>query len=264
MGVFTNKKKDPTADPDSSVNQFARLMRGFSGGTYLIEPEKYENLHPGCIGYFDGQGRWNTIKDVSQPDLPSEFPPFEKPLERADDVPALWKTRSSDSSAGNSVRGTVGVSDAISTVGELSAETSYARSSSQTAALVTTNQVVTKSYKSLFEPRVTMYVEQHGESICKSEHRRFIEKHGLWAIRTTCVTDSCATKLAHKNDNQIKAGLDIAARGIGKVGGGAETYSKLANESWTVRESQPVCPLEIIRSIHTMANYHYRTKKAGS
>lgn len=240
MGIF-NKKKEPIADPESSVNQFAKLMHGFSGGTYLIEPEKYENLHPGCIGYFDGQGKWNTIKDVSEPDLPSDFPPFDKPLERADDIPALWKTRSSDSSAGDSVRGTVGVSDGISTVGELSAETSYARNSSQTAALVTTNQVVTKSYKSIFEPRVDTYIERNAKSIYKSEHNRFVEKYGLWAIRTTCVTDSCATKLSDKNDSQLKAGLDLAAKGIGKVGGGAETYSKLANESWTVRETQPVC-----------------------
>jgi len=73
-----------------------------------------------------------------------------------------------------------------------------------------------------------MYVEQHAESIYKSEHHRFIEKYGLWAIRSTCITDSCATKLSDKNDNQLKAGIDVAARGIGKVGGGAETYSKLA------------------------------------
>lgn len=48
--------------------QYVQAMKGFYNMCALWSPEQPSSFKPGACGYFDAQGDWNSIVDLTQPD----------------------------------------------------------------------------------------------------------------------------------------------------------------------------------------------------
>jgi hypothetical protein len=94
-----------------------------------------------------------------------------------------------------------------------------------------------------------------------SEYASTIKDYGLWAIQETSVTDNYAIKMSQKNDLSLKAGMELAANGIGKIGAGGETFKKLSNEGWRTAETTTVWHYDNTNSRSTLT--FCRAKMAG-
>jgi hypothetical protein len=230
----------PAKDHNSNVNQYAYALSKLGLGTFLYHPAASEAFHPGSVGYFDGQGKWNEIADVSKPEQHKPFQPFTRTLELKATETQQWKETSGDTSSGNSINGSLGVAEPFTTLGQAEVHADYSKSSSQTAALITSNEVRISRYHSMFRPRVSKWVKENAKALMASEYASTIKDYGLWAIQETSATDNYAIKMSQKNDMSLKAGIELAANGIGKVGAGGETLKKLSNEGWRTAETLPV------------------------
>jgi hypothetical protein len=252
---------EPAKDHNSNVNQYAYALSKLGLGTFLYQPAASEAFHPGSVGYFDGQGKWNEIADVSKPEQHEPFQPFTSKLELKATETQQWKETSGDTSSGNSINGSLGVAEPFTTLGQAEIHAGYSKSSSQTAVLITSNEVKISRYHSMFRPRVSKWVKENAKALMVSEYASTIKDYGLWAIQETSVTDNYAIKMSQKNDLSLKAGMELAANGIGKIGAGGETFKKLSNEGWRTAETTTVWHYDNTNSRSTLT--FCRAKMAG-
>lgn len=238
--------KHPTLDIE-----YAALMSRNAEGTFLYIPPTFRKFHPGSVGFFDSDGGWNQITDLGEPSqAPADgFTSFARKLTRDEPKPALWKTRSSESEEGQHIRLAGGVSAAAAAVPiDVSTESKRKTSSSGKAALVTGSTVMREKVVAPFGKPVGTWVSENARALLTSDFAPDIEQNGLWVVQSTWVTDECAIHMTNRTRREIDVGLDLAATGIGKAGGGGGTFEKLQNEGWTTYKAAEVRLLSIGRA----------------
>ncbi|KAJ5361625.1 hypothetical protein N7541_002469 [Penicillium brevicompactum] len=219
--------------------EYMKLFAGKGDGNYLYKPLRYEELHPGSIGFFDEDNIWNEITDVSDPKRLQEggFTPLRRTLKDLYLDGAEWITRSAESLSEQSYRGKAGGSGAAGAVPvEASGELKYKTGSKGKAALVADGLVKIEKYTHPFMPAIQKWVEENANKLV-DECGESAREHGLVAVQAVWVTDSCAITMSSGSDRDIDTAVDVGATGFGKIGGGAAFIEKLESEGWTAYKS---------------------------
>lgn len=222
--------------------EYMKLFAGKKEGHYLYKPLRYEELHPGSIGFFDEDNIWNEITDISDPKKLQEkgFTPLSRSLSDLFSDECKWNTRSAESESENSYRGKAGVSGAAGGAPvEGSGELKYKTSSKGKAALIANGLVKIEKYVHPFGPPIQKWIQQNADRLldeCGNKAR----EHGLVAVQSVWMTDSCAITMSSGSGRDIDAALDVGATGFGKIGGGAAFIEKLSSEGWTTYDSKSV------------------------
>jgi hypothetical protein len=225
--------------------EYASLMSRNPEGTYLYSPPTFCKFHPGSVGFFDEYSGWNQITDLSKEGQPQAdgFTPIKRLLTR-DQRPkaAMWKTRSSESEAGQHIRlsGGLSVAAAAAVPVDVSGDGKHKISTSGKAALVTGSTAMREKVLAPFDKPVATWASENAQALLDSDFAPDIAKNGIWIIQHTWVTDECAINMTNSSDKEIEVGLDIAATGIAKAGAGGGTFDKLKNEGWTTYKSEGV------------------------
>lgn len=225
--------------------EYASLMSRNPEGTYLYSPPTFRKFHPGSVGFFDEYSGWNQITDLSKEGQPEAdgFTPLKKLLAR-DQRPkaAMWKTRSSESEAGQHIKLSGGLSAAAAAAVpvDVSADGKRKTSTSGKAALVTGSTAMREKVLAPFDKPVSTWASENAQALLDSDFAPDIAKNGIWIIQHAWVTDECAINMTHSSDKEIEVGLDIAATGIAKASAGGGTFDKLKNEGWTTYKSEGV------------------------
>ncbi|KAJ5891930.1 uncharacterized protein N7473_008158 [Penicillium subrubescens] len=223
--------------------EYAALMSRNPEGTYLYSPPTFRKFHPGSVGFFDEYSGWNQITDLSKEGQPEAdgFTPLKKLLNR-DQQPkaAMWKTRSSESEAGQHIKLSAGLSAAAAAAVpvDVSADGKHKTSTSSKAALVTGSTAMREKVLAPFDKPVSTWASENAQALLDSDFAPDIAKNGIWIIQHAWVTDECAINMTNSSDKEIEVGLDIAATGIAKAGAGGGTFDKLKNEGWTTYKSE--------------------------
>lgn len=172
--------------PDKTLaEQYAELMKANSEGRFLYYPQRYTDLHPGSVGFFDRSGSWNQIADLSNPESVKNagLTPFDRPLTMHEPREVMWKTKSSESEDERSIRGTGGLSGAMSAAPvDVSSEGKYKKGSMKKAALVTGHLVKHQKYKYPFGMPIGSWVQKNGHTLAKGDWGKCIDQYGLLAI----------------------------------------------------------------------------------
>ncbi|RJE19948.1 hypothetical protein PHISCL_07712 [Aspergillus sclerotialis] len=225
----------------TQAEQYAELMKANSEGRFLYYPQRYTDLHPGSVGFFDRSGSWNEIADLSKPESLKEakLTPFNRTLTMLEPREIMWKTKSSESEDEQSIRGTGGLSGAMSAAPvDVSSEGKYKKGSMKKAALVTGHLVKHQKYKPPFGHPIGDWIKTNGNTLAKGDWRKDIEKYGLWAIQETWVTPECAITMTSDSSRDFNLGLDVGATGFGKLGAGGSSLAKLKSEGWSTYEAK--------------------------
>ncbi|KAF4769065.1 hypothetical protein HAV15_008615 [Penicillium sp. str.  len=207
--------------------EYASLMARNPEGTFLYIPPTFKKFHPGSVGFFDENGGWNQITDLGKEGQSETdgFTALGRTLSRDEPKASMWKTRSSESEDGNHVRLSGGIQK---------------NSASGKAGLVTGSLVKREKILAPFGKPISKWASENAKALLASDFSTDIEKNGLWIIQSAWVTDECAIHMTNSKDKEIDVGLDIAATGVGSVGGGGGTFEKLKNEGWTTYQAQEV------------------------
>ncbi|KAL6229366.1 hypothetical protein BDW75DRAFT_245798 [Aspergillus navahoensis] len=203
--------------PDISLyDQYAELMNHNPEGRFLYIPQRYSDFHPGSVGYFDRNGGWNEITDLSKPELVEKagFTKLDRTLTRLEPMEAMWKTRSSESEKERNIHGTSGLSGAMAAAPvDISGEGKYKTSSTAKAALITGSVVKHEKFKSPFGPPIQAWVKDNGNRLVKGDFGEDIGKYGLWAIQATWITQECAITMTSGRSHDINLGLALERLG---------------------------------------------------
>lgn len=226
------------------AEEYAELMKHNNGGHFLYSPQRFSKLHPGAVGFFDQDGAWNLITDLSIPGRPEEDG-FTAPMKVVTyEVPAenIWKTTSSSKEAEASFGLTGGLSGALSSAPiDVSAEAKNKWGQTGKAALITDDSVVVNEWlKSPCRNIITDWVEKNAKKLVKGEWGSEIKDFGLWAIKKTWSTQECAIKMTSAHSRDTSGGFDVGATGIAKVGTNASSASKSNNEGWRTYKATDV------------------------
>lgn len=222
--------------------EYASLMARNPEGTFLYIPPTFKKFHPGSVGFFDESGGWNQITDLCKEGQPNAdgFTALGRTLSHDEPKTSIWKTRSSESEDGQHVRLSGGLSAAAAAAVpvDVNGEGKRKTSASGKAGLVTGSLVKREKILAPFGKPVASWASQNAKALLASDFSTDIEKNGLWVIQSVWVTDECAIHMTNSKDKEIDVGLDIAATGVGKAGGGGGTFEKLKNEGWTTYQAQ--------------------------
>ncbi|KAJ5691881.1 hypothetical protein N7462_001304 [Penicillium macrosclerotiorum] len=227
--------------PPSMREEYAELMKRNGDGHYLYTPQRFSQLHPGSVGYFDKYGIWNQITDVSVPGQPEKdgFTPIGRDLQRDKPTERMWKTVSSGSEAESSFGLDAGLSGALSAAPvDVSANAKNKSSTTGKAALITTGIVKNERFSGPVGPYIGGWVKKNAKTLVNGDFGDYIKEYGLWAIHTTWSTSECAITMTSGHSRDTSAGLDVGATGMGKVGASGSSLQKLEAEGWRTYKAE--------------------------
>ncbi|KAB8277392.1 hypothetical protein BDV30DRAFT_223557 [Aspergillus minisclerotigenes] len=220
----------------SMPEEYAELMKHNGKEHYLYNPQRYSQLHPGSVGYFDKYGFWNKITDLSQPGYPDNvgFQSIGQVLAFAEATEDRWENTSSGLEAETSFGLKGGLSGLLAAAAPVEAEAnaSNKRGSSGTAALVTPEPVKCQRLEGGSSSLITKWVKKNGKLLMKSRYGDEIRDYGLWVIHTTWSTPECAIKMESAFHRNTSAGLDVGATDVGTIGGNGSSLKKLESKGW--------------------------------
>ncbi|GIJ84873.1 hypothetical protein Asppvi_003724 [Aspergillus pseudoviridinutans] len=226
----------------SIQDEYAQLMAPNKDGHYLYKPQPFSIFHPGVIGYFDNDGDWHFITDISQPGHPESlgFTGLGRTLYPTEPKESMWKTRSSGSEAEASFGLTGGLSGAMTAAPmDVSANAKNKWGKTGKAALITGQVVVSESFKDPYTKPIEEWVKKNAKALVDSDYGADIKEYGLWAIQKTWSTQECAVTMQSAHNRDTSAGLDLGATGVGKIGGSGSSLVKGNIEGWTTYKAKP-------------------------
>lgn len=216
---------------------YASYMRNHPYGTAVYRPLPYRDFHPGSVGYFDANGDWNHITDLSNPAAleADQYTAPPEPLHLAPpDTHIEWGPKASRNIRAHHASLNAGISPALAPVlpANLSAHFTYSNASAGGALLLTSPPITRQRY--YHETPFKRWVHDNAAALL---HRRAeIASYGLWIVCSTHATRDCAIYLWDEKSRQVDVGFDVGVDGVGELGpaggwvlgradGGWERYS---------------------------------------
>lgn len=216
---------------------YASYMRNHPYGTAVYRPLPYREFHPGSVGYFDTNGDWNHITDLSSPESlqADQYSPPREALQLATpDNRIEWGPKASRNIHARHTALKAGVSPAVATVlpTDVSAHFTYSNATAGGALLLTTPPITRQRY--YYETPFKRWVHDNAETLLR--RREEITTYGLWIVCSTYATRDCAIHLWDERSREVDVGFDLGLDGVGELGpaggwklgsaqGGWERYS---------------------------------------
>ncbi|KAL6802263.1 hypothetical protein J3E68DRAFT_395675 [Trichoderma sp. SZMC 28012] len=187
---------------------YAQLMSDHPYGWGLYKKVTTPEIHPGSCGYFDSEGDWRSITDLSNPqDLNSQGWTIPDDIhDNKGPRSTTWGPKSSSSIqnyslGGNSQAG--GTAAALRT----SMSMSYENTSDQ-GAILCTESPVTRHQIGDELSAVQWMAENTAEMMRR--HKHIIKRHGVWIVTKTYSTRRCAITIMTSKSSTINISLDYA------------------------------------------------------
>ncbi|KAI5458932.1 hypothetical protein BGZ63DRAFT_426245 [Mariannaea sp. PMI_226] len=194
---------------------FARLLMNHPYGWALYKKVTVKNLRPGAFGYFDADGDWHTLANLSgnQQDLVKlglNIP--DEPVKSSSQTPEtlIWGPKSSTSVISREVGGEVGAPVVAAPI-EASIKLSFQCGSDEGAVLVTQSPVLKHQIED--ESAAVQWVEDNTADILK-KHKAIIERHGIWVVTKTYTTQQCAVAVMSSKSSAVEIGIAANVPGV--------------------------------------------------
>ncbi|CAG7953559.1 unnamed protein product [Penicillium salamii] len=216
--------------------EYAALMKPYGDGHYLYKPQPYSKVHPGVIGFFDKQGSWTTITDLSIPGQSEKDGYTKLGVEWNSDEPELakWNSRASSQEAAHSFGVDAGVSGlAAGGPVDVSAEAKNKWGQTGKAALFANDSVINQKYSGAWKSPIADWVKVNAKALVNSPWKGDLKEHGLWAIKKTWSTQECKITLDSAHHRDTSGGFKVGATGVAEGGLSGSSAVKGDSAGWT-------------------------------
>lgn len=208
-----------TMHPHPLNQVYATYMRNHPYGTAVYRPIPFRDFHPGSVGYFDANGEWNIITDLSNATTlqSSNLSPVPEPLQRAPtDSHIEWGPKASRNINSRKAEFSAGVSPALATVlpANASAHLTFYNSTTGGALLLTTPPI---THERLYhETPFKRWV--HNNAVELVRQREELLEYGLWIVLSTHTTSDCAIHVWDDAQKTVDVGFDVSVDAVGELG----------------------------------------------
>ncbi|CAG8384069.1 unnamed protein product [Penicillium salamii] len=216
--------------------EYAALMKPYGDGHYLYKPQPYSKVHPGVIGFFDKQGSWTTITDLSIPGQSEKDGYTKLAVEWNSDEPALakWNSRASSQEAAHSFGMDAGLSGALAGGPvDVSAEAKNKWGQTGKAALFAEEAVINQKYSGAWKSPIADWVKANAKALVNSPWKGDLKENGLWAINKTWSTQECKITMDSAHHRDTSGGFKVGATGVAEGGLSGSSAVKGDSAGWT-------------------------------
>ncbi|KAL7924175.1 hypothetical protein ACQKWADRAFT_325363 [Trichoderma austrokoningii] len=186
---------------------YAQLMSDHPYGWGLYKKVTTRDMHPGSCGYFDSEGDWKFIIDLSsEHDLISQG--WKIPDDGIYDTngpgSATWGPKVSNSVQKSSIGGTARANNTPSSF-NTSVTVSYHSNSDQGAVLLTESPILRHQVGD--ESSAMQWMADNITEMIR-RHKDIIRKHGVWIVTKIYSTRRCAIAIMTSESSSVEINLD--------------------------------------------------------
>ncbi|KAF5227976.1 hypothetical protein FAUST_11408 [Fusarium austroamericanum] len=193
---------------------YARLLCDHPYGWALYKKVTSQTLRPGTFGYFDTEGDWNSLIDITNDDSLAQegLKPPNHPITRSETPDTFtWGPKSSVSVSRRQIGGTAGATTAVSPV---QASVTISFENKEEAGAVLTTESPVRRYKVIdVSNEVSNWVTENTPEMVR-RHKAIIKRHGIWFISKTYVTRRSAVAVLTSKSSSIEIGLGMDVEGV--------------------------------------------------
>ncbi|EHK47297.1 hypothetical protein TRIATDRAFT_217898 [Trichoderma atroviride IMI 206040] len=182
-------------------------MRIHPYGWGLYKKVTTHDIHPGSCGYFDLEGDWKSIIDLSsEQDLISQGwkIPDDEIFDNNGPGSATWGPKTSSSVQSCSIGGTVKADNTVASL-KTSITVSYKSNSSQGAVLFTESPILRHQIGS--EASALQWMSENSSEMMR-RHKQIIKDRGVWIVTKIYSTRRCAIAIMTGRSSSVEINLD--------------------------------------------------------
>ncbi|KAL7792028.1 hypothetical protein V8C37DRAFT_381385 [Trichoderma ceciliae] len=185
---------------------YAQLLSDHPYGWALYKKVTTREIHPGCCGYFDPDGDWHTIADLSDPDDVAGKGwslPYDSISDSKAPASTIWGPKSSSSVQTRHIGGTAKTATAAPI--KTSMTVSFKSSSQQGAVLTTANPVLKHQ---ISDELIALEWMADNTPEMMRRHSDIVKRHGVWIVTKTYSTRRSANAILTSESSSIEINLD--------------------------------------------------------
>jgi hypothetical protein len=218
-------------------------MRNHPYGTALYTPLPARRFYPGICGYFDANGSWNPVADLSNPVLLASqgYGPAREKLQRAPlETNIEWGPKASENVKARKIELSAGISSTIAAAmpAELAAWYNFSTSMSGGAILLTIPPVTHERF--YYESPFKAWIRENAEALIK--RRNEILEFGLWIVTSTWSTSECAINVWDESRKGVNVGFNTSVVAVGELGPAGVWQANVKNGGWVKYKAANVSP----------------------
>jgi hypothetical protein len=219
---------------------YANYMKNHPFGTALYTPQPYSLFHPGSVGYFDSNGSWNPIVDLSSPSDPAaSYTPVAERLERAPSETSIqWGPKISAKTKAHKVGLKAGVSTAVSAVMPFDIGAWYRFSSEGEGGAILLTKSPVRHEKYYYESPFKVWIRDNATLLLKK--RTEIVDYGLWIVTSTWSVEECAINVWSETGHGVSVGFKTSAVGLGELAPSGEWHEDGRDGGWLKVKAEEV------------------------
>ncbi|KAI4630254.1 hypothetical protein J4E80_001188 [Alternaria sp. BMP 0032] len=199
---------------------YAQIMSMCTEGTYLYTPPSNLDFHPGSCGFFDENGGWRVITDLTElkEHNLNEYKAPKKDLVLTKPATCTWDKKVVEKNEGSGFGAKAEVSGiAAQAPVDVGANFAVGSTAKAGAGVVVSPNVVHKKFnidaRKIIEDWITDNMKQLTDN-----YLAYIIQFGVWIITATWSTEKCSIAMWNKTGSKIDTGAEIGATNIGKLG----------------------------------------------
>ncbi|KAK5999137.1 hypothetical protein PT974_01526 [Cladobotryum mycophilum] len=193
---------------------YAQLMRHHPYGWALYKKVTKREIFPGSCGYFDPEGDWQTIVDLTGPSHNLVGQGWKVPCDKIHSTRSpestTWGPKNSGSIESRSVGGTVGATVAVAPV-KASVTMLFENKSEQGAVLTTESPVLRHD---IGDERSALQWMIDNKSEILRQHGDVLKRHGIWIVTKTYSTRRCGIAIMTTRSSTVEIGLEADVQGV--------------------------------------------------
>lgn len=205
-------------------------MKDHGFGYALYEPEQFDRIKPGTIGYFDANRMWHKLLDLN--DTPSlaaaDLTPFVEPHRRSPDKRRWGPLTSNQVSERNLQLGAGVDGTSFGLPASVNVATEYSTKSGFGAVLMCDNDVVIEGYD--VRGPVERWIHENRMALAKIPDLR---KHGVVCSTWTYSSESIHLSVWEDSETRVVVGVGADAQGLASANANTSWLRGRSGSKWT-------------------------------
>ncbi|KAL6412602.1 hypothetical protein AUP68_03806 [Ilyonectria robusta] len=194
---------------------FAQLLQHHPYGWALYKKATTREVHPGCCGYFDTDGDWHTLVDLTSSDEDLTQKGWKSPsdsFKSRDEEPQtlIWGPKTSKTVVSRQLGGEVGAPLVMAPI-EPSVNMSFTCEGNEGAVLTTESPVL--RYRIGDESAARQWVTDNEPEILR-QYKPIVERHGIWVVTKTYTSRRCGVAVMSSKSSKVEISIGVSAPGL--------------------------------------------------